>query len=72
MSEPIRLLRRAVVKDRTSLSNTHLHELIKAGQFPAPTYITTSKRLPVWDERVVNAWIESRLSGSPVAHGSAK
>lgn len=72
MSEFVRLLRRAMVRDRTSLSNTHLHELIHAGLFPPPIYLTTSKRIPVWDERVVNAWIEARLSGSPVAHGGAK
>ncbi|MDG0853366.1 helix-turn-helix transcriptional regulator [Roseateles puraquae] len=63
MTEFVRLLRRAMVRDRTALSNTQLHVLIKSGQFPAPSYLTDTNRIPVWDERVVTEWIKARLSG---------
>ncbi len=61
----IRLLRRATVRDRTSLSNTQLHVLIQSGEFPAPSYLTATSRIPVWDEQVVNDWIKARLAAVP-------
>ncbi|MDI4633158.1 AlpA family phage regulatory protein [Pelomonas sp. V22] len=67
MAEFVRLLRRAVVRDRTALSNTQLHVMIKSGLFPAPSYLTDTNRIPVWDERVVNDWIKARLSSGIAA-----
>ncbi len=71
MAEFVRLLRRAMVRDRTSLSNTQLHVLIKSGQFPAPSYLTATNRIPVWDEQVVNEWIKSRLCAGATGKGNA-
>lgn len=61
MNEWTEVLRKAEVKRRTTLSNTLLHELLKAGAFPQPSYLTTSSRIPVWNAKDVDQWITARL-----------
>lgn len=62
MAQVLQLIRKAEVKRRTSLSNTMLHELLKANEFPIPVYLTSSKRLPVWSASEVEDWLLQRLN----------
>ena len=63
MESAPRLLRKAQVLERTCLGRTKLHDLIRAGGFPAPA-VYLSERLPVWRESDVSAWIEARVANS--------
>lgn len=56
----VKLIPTSVVLDRTCLSRTSLHRLVKLGEFP--------KSVPVGRQRVgyveaeVNAWIDNRIA----------
>jgi prophage regulatory protein len=53
--KPERLLRRAVVQDRTSLSVSELYRRMAAGTFPKPVVIGAQS--VAWRESEVDAWI---------------
>lgn len=54
------LLRRAEVEKRTGLSRSHLFELIRRGDFPAP--IPLAGRSRAWVESDVQGWIDARIT----------
>ena len=57
-----RLLRRPDVLYRCGISNSTLHRLINAGNFPAP--IQLGPRAVAWVESEINEWIEQRIEAS--------
>lgn len=62
MKEWIELIRKAEVKRRAGISNTSLHELLKGKLFPEPTYLTSSRRVPLWSASEIDAWLLERLN----------
>ncbi|WP_373182416.1 helix-turn-helix transcriptional regulator [Halomonas campaniensis] len=65
--EQQRLLRRPDVLHRCGISNSTLHRLINAGDFPAP--IQLSPRAVAWIESEINEWIEQRIEASRAGEG---
>ncbi|SOC51008.1 transcriptional regulator, AlpA family [Chromohalobacter canadensis] len=63
------LLRRPEVLRRCGISNSTLHRLINAGDFPAP--IQLSPRAVAWIEEEITAWIEQRIAASRAQGGAA-
>ncbi|WP_280562595.1 AlpA family transcriptional regulator [Chromohalobacter sp. 48-RD10] len=63
------LLRRPEVLQRCGISNTTLHRLINAGDFPSPIQI--SPRAVAWVESEINEWIEQRIEASRNQGGAA-
>lgn len=61
---PPRLLRLALVEERTSLKKSSIYDRIRSGTFPAP--VSLGGQAVAWVEAQVNQWIESR---PPVATG---
>lgn len=57
-----RLLRRPDVLHRCGISNSTLHRLINAGDFPSP--IQLSPRAVAWVESDIDTWIEKRIEAS--------
>ena len=57
-----RLLRRPDVLHRCGISNSTLHRLIHAGNFPAP--IQLGPRAVAWVESEVDTWIQQRIEAS--------
>lgn len=55
-----RLLRRPDVLHRCGISNSTLHRLINAGDFPAPVQL--GPRAVAWVESQIDQWIEERIS----------
>lgn len=55
---PPRLLRLALVEERTSLRKSAIYAGIRAGTFPRP--VRLSANAVAWREFEVTAWIESR------------
>ncbi|QFT86562.1 Prophage CP4-57 regulatory protein (AlpA) [Halomonas sp. THAF12] len=53
------LLRRPEVLRRCAISNSTLHRLINAGNFPAP--VPVGPRAVAWIESEINDWIEERI-----------
>jgi prophage regulatory protein len=49
-------------------THEHIARLVKQGKFPPPFQLTPGGRL-VWDEAVINAWLEQRAKAAhtPVA-----
>lgn len=62
-----RLLRRPDVLHRCGISNSTLHRLINAGDFPAPIQI--SPRAVAWIEFEVDTWIQQRIQASRAGEG---
>ncbi len=56
-----RFMRRPEVERMTGLSRAHIYRLIKAGQFPAPIPLI-STRVVVWLASEVDAWIAAQIS----------
>ena len=56
------LIRRPEVLRRCGISNTTLHRLIHADDFPAP--IQLGPRAVAWVESEINEWIEQRIEAS--------
>jgi len=54
-----KLLRLPSVKERTGFRKSHLYEMIRRGEFPAPLKI--GRRSVAWDSAAVEAWIRSRI-----------
>ncbi|MEQ6918024.1 helix-turn-helix transcriptional regulator [Halomonas aquatica] len=63
------LIRRPEVLQRCGISNTTLHRLIHADDFPAP--IQLGSRAVAWVESEVNEWIEQRIEARRVNEGAA-
>lgn len=63
------LLRRPEVLRRCGISNSTLHRLINAGDFPTPIQI--SPRAVAWIEEEVTVWIEQRIEASRNQGGAA-
>ncbi|WP_254276860.1 AlpA family transcriptional regulator [Halomonas sp. 3H] len=63
------LIRRPEVLRRCGISNTTLHRLIHAGEFPRP--IQLGWRCVAWIEAEVDAWIEARIVASRGQGGMA-
>ncbi|SHL26253.1 helix-turn-helix transcriptional regulator [Halomonas caseinilytica] len=63
------LLRRPEVLRRCGISNSTLHRLINAGDFPAP--IQLGPRAVAWIEEEITAWIEQRIVASRAQGGAA-
>lgn len=63
------LLRRPEVLQRCGISNSTLHRLINAGDFPAP--IQLSPRAVAWIEEEVSTWIDQRIEASRSQGGAA-
>ena len=63
------LLRRPDVLYRCGISNSTLHRLINAGNFPAP--IQLGPRAVAWVESEINEWIEQRIEASRGQGGTA-
>jgi len=55
MDSPLRFLTEATVSQITTLHRTQIGRLVKAGDFPAPIYI--SERRKAWPEAEVVAWM---------------
>lgn len=64
---PPRLLRLALVEERTSLKKSSIYDRIRAGTFPAP--VSLGGQAVAWVESQVNEWIKAR---PPVATGQAR
>ena len=62
MSE-LRFIRIKEVKQRTSLSSTHIYRLISRGEFPAQRRL--SHRVAVWLESDISKWLEDSLEQQP-------
>lgn len=58
--KPDRLIKSAVVCDRTSLSRSTVWRLVKKAQFPAPLPISIHR--VAWSEREVSDWIANRVA----------
>jgi prophage regulatory protein len=57
----IKILKEPDVLARTGVrSHQHLHQLIKAGKFPAP--IKLACRSIGWVESEINAWLQDRIA----------
>ncbi|MBN8413008.1 AlpA family transcriptional regulator [Halomonas litopenaei] len=63
------LLRRPEVLQRCGISNSTLHRLINAGDFPPP--IQLSPRAVAWIEEEVSTWIDQRIEASRTQGGAA-
>lgn len=63
------LIRRPEVLQRCGISNTTLHRLIHADDFPAP--IQLGPRAVAWVESEINEWIEQRIEASRGQGGAA-
>lgn len=61
------LIRRADVLQRCAISNSTLHRLINAGEFPAPVQV--SRRSVAWVECEVSDWITARICERPTSKG---
>ncbi|MDZ7854524.1 MAG: AlpA family transcriptional regulator [Halomonas sp.] len=57
-----RLLRRPDVLNRCGISNSTLHRLINAGDFPPPIQI--SPRAVAWVEAQIDTWIQQRIEAN--------
>ncbi len=57
----MRLIRRPEVLQRCAFSNSTLHRLIKAKNFPSPVQLGV--RAVAWVEEDVDAWIRERIDG---------
>jgi len=62
------LIRRPKVLQRCAISNTTLHRLITAGEFPPPVQL--GERSVAWVESEVDAWIEARIEASRTQRGA--
>lgn len=60
---PPRLLRLALVEERTSLKKSAIYAAIRAGTFPAPVRLTA--HAVAWHETAINSWINSRCAVIP-------
>ncbi|MDZ4237331.1 MAG: AlpA family phage regulatory protein [Hydrogenophaga sp.] len=58
VAAPPRLLRMAVVEERTGLKKSSIYAAIRAGTFPAA--VRLGKQAVAWHESSVNEWIASR------------
>ena len=58
-TEPLHILRRRQVEERTGLSRSTLYHYIKIGHFPKPTPL--GPRVVGWLESEVNSWICERI-----------
>lgn len=61
------LIRRPEVLQRCGISNTTLHRLIHADDFPAP--IQLGPRAVAWVESEINEWIKQRIEASRAGEG---
>ena len=50
------------VCERVALSRARIYERVKAGSFPAPTYL--GEKMPRWRSDAIDAWIEE-VSAAP-------
>ena len=57
---PLKLLKLAVVCERTCLSKSTLYAKIGRGEFPKPVHV--GERVRGWPEHVIDAWIEERIA----------
>ncbi|MES3008399.1 MAG: AlpA family transcriptional regulator [Pseudomonadota bacterium] len=57
-----RILRWPEVQERTGLCRSHVHDMAKRGQFPAP--IKLGGRASGWLESEISAWIEERKASA--------
>ena len=57
------------VEASIGFKRSHIYELIKQGQFPAPVAIGTSRR---WKESSVQAWIAEKIQQSTTTHAQRK
>lgn len=60
---PDRLLKWPVVRERTTLSRTTVHDLRRKGQFPEPVKLLRGR--VAWRERDVQDWIATRTKATP-------
>ncbi|GAB3765051.1 hypothetical protein GCM10028796_21410 [Ramlibacter monticola] len=60
-----RLLRIETVEARTGLKAGAIYQEVNAGRFPPPRQLSPLGKATAWDERDLDAWIDSR----PVAEG---
>jgi prophage regulatory protein len=65
MNQQKRLIRRADLRRKVPLSDSHIYELEKAGKFPARIQLTP--RCVAWDEAEVDSWIEARKADAETA-----
>jgi len=56
---PVRGLRESGVLARLPVSRSEFRRMVADGRFPAGTKI--SERVVIWDERVVDAWLEAKF-----------
>ncbi|AMO58427.1 hypothetical protein GZ77_19090 [Endozoicomonas montiporae] len=61
---PPRYIRKGRVVEITSLSPSTIERMIKRGEFPAPTKLSSASRINVWLEDVVHQWMEEQVAGS--------
>lgn len=62
-----RILKRPEVEHKTSLSRSHLYQLMQNGEFPRQIKLTEHGRSVGWLESDVDAWLEQRISESKTA-----
>lgn len=65
---PRRLLRIREICAKTSLSRSFIFALVARGAFPAP--IKLAPRAAVWDEALVDRWIDERAAESDAARAA--
>jgi len=66
-----RILKRPEVQHRTSLSRSHLYQLIKNGEFPRQISLSTNGRAVGWLETDIEAWLEQRIAESTSNNAAA-
>jgi len=59
------LMRLPEVMNACGISRSLIYRLAKEGRFPRP--VRVSSRLSVWDSTDVQAWVDQRCGGSPIA-----
>lgn len=69
MTQPLRFLRIKDVMERTAMGRTHIYELIKRGDFPAP--LDLGAKCSRWVEADVEAWMRSKMPAPAIGGADA-
>lgn len=58
----IRALRLPQVIEKTGISRSQIHRMVKAGTFPKSHHLTDTGCVTVWNEAEIDAWLDSKFS----------
>jgi len=60
---PVRALRLPQVIEKTGISRSQIHRMVKAGTFPKSHHLTDTGCVTAWNEAEIDAWLEFKFSG---------